>query len=293
MSYKSRLMILLVFVSLILVIPVNAADILSRLTHNDQYALALGKVTKVLPTSFEISNLKVISGHRLPTRITIKSKESFDLKPGEKVLISLGRENSGYRIKWGMFRVSSLNPQKLRIIRSNYPPGDKAALEHYIHTNGTENDFFFIFDSAFVRNPDQTFTRIYPELPLAQRRKHFKLMICAARKEYCLTDSRAPGLGLHATYYHDYEGLQFRWETNYGQFSLYDYLNNNRVIPLGKIARIEGWKTVYWSPSLSQELIPKEGIKITVTAEDRESETRYEQAYLEIQAKGTVFRVKL
>jgi hypothetical protein len=64
------------------------------------------------------------------------------------------------------------------------------------------------------------------------------------------------------------------------------------VIPLGKIARIPGWKTVYWSPSLSQELIPKEGIKITVTAEDRES-ARYEQAYLEIQPKGTVFRVKL
>jgi hypothetical protein len=292
MKFKSLFTVLLVFISFALAIPVNAADIFYRLTHNDQYSLVLGKVTKVGPTSFEFSSIRVISGHRMPDQIVIMTNGTPQpKKSGEKLLISLERVNDGYRIRWGLFRVSNLDPKKLRIIKSTWPQSDLAALEHYVHTNGAENNFFFVFGSAFVHNSDSTFTRIYPKLPINKRTKHFKLMICPERQNYYLTDSLTPGLGLHAVYYRYYDGIQFRWETNYGQFSLWE-TPDYRVIPLGRNARIPGWKTVYWTPSLTQKIIPKE-IKITVTAEDQKSKTKYEHTYLEIQPKEEGFKVKI
>ena len=38
-----------------------------------------------------------------------------------------------------------------------------AALEWYINSGGTENDFYFINTTAYVRNADGTSTQIYPQ----------------------------------------------------------------------------------------------------------------------------------
>jgi hypothetical protein len=291
MKPKIILVILLVLINLTMTTPIFATDILHRLTHNDQYALVLGKVTKVTQSSFEISVAKIISGHRVPARITIKPAETGQPQLGEKLLISLARGNRNYKIRWGLFRVSNLDSKQLKIINSTWPQGDLAALEHYLHTNGTEHDFFFVFSSAFVRYSDGTFTRIYPELIAQQRSKHFKLMICPEREDYHLTDSTAPGLGLTAIYYRQSEDLQFCWETNYGEFNLWNS-PDSRVIPLGTTATIEQWQTVYWTPSLTQKAISKEGIKITLIVKSLKSKANYEQASIEIQPKEEAFTVK-
>jgi hypothetical protein len=290
MKPKILLMILLVLISLTLTTPIFAADILHRLTHNDQFALVLGQVTKVSQSSFEITVAKIINGHRVPSRIEIKSEGTEQPQPGEKFLVSLDSGNNGYKIHWGLFRVSSLNPKRLRIIKSTWPQGDLAALEHYLHTNGTEHDFFFVFNSAFVRYPDGTFTRIYPKLAAGKRTKHYKLMICAERQEYRPTDSSTPGIGLNAIYYRKPEDVRFCWETNYGEFNLWNS-PDSQVIPLGTTATVEQWQTVYWTPPLTQKAIPKEGIKVTVKAESVKSKTIF-VGTLELQPKEDGFTVK-
>jgi hypothetical protein len=290
MKPKIILVILLVLINLTMTTPIFAADILHRLTHNDQYALVLGKVKNVAQSSFEISVTKVISGHQVPELIKIKSTETEQPQPGEKLLISLERAKEGYQIRWGLFRVSNLDPQRLKIIKSTWPKGDLAALEHYIHTNRTESEFFFVYESVFVRYTDGTFTRIYPELAARQRAKHFKLMICSERQDYRLTDSSAPGIGLNAIYYRHPEDVQFCWETNYGEFNLWNS-PDSRVTPLGMTATAQQWETIYWTPPLTQKAIPKEGIKIILSVKSLKSETKYEQTYIEIKSKEEFFTI--
>lgn len=183
-----------------------------------------------------------------------------------------------------------LDPRRLKIIQSGWSKSDLAALEHYIHTG--EHDFFFVYDSAFSRFTDGTFTRIYPELPVSQKSKHFKLMICPERREYHLTDSSAPGIGLHAIYYRNSEELRLNWETNYGRFIRWE-APDYRVISLGKTATVPGWETVYWTPLATGKGIPKAGIRISVTVKEQKNKVMVEQAQIRIEFKGENFRVKL
>ncbi len=291
MKHRMIFLILAIIFSFTFATTTFSADILHRLTHNDQYALILGQVTKADESTSEISVARIISGHRIPARIWIRNPQSSPPKPGEKILVSLERGNDHYQIRWGLFRVSSLDPKQLRIIKSTWPKGDQAALEHYIHSSGVERDFFFVHDSAFLRYPDGTFTRIYPELPVQQRNKHFRLMICPERWNYRFTDSSAPGIGLYPIYYLNSEKLRYCWRTNYGRFSRWeppDY----RVIPLGMTATVSGWGKIYWTPSITQEPIPKEGIKISLTVKDSRRQTSYEQTVIGIEANAKIFRVK-
>jgi hypothetical protein len=247
-------------------------------------------VTTNAPASFQFTVAKIISGHRVPKQIVIKSAASEQPQPGEQLLISLERRNGGFQIHWGLFRVSGLNPKRLKIIKSTWPKGDLAALEHYLHTNGTECDFFFVFSSAFVRYPDGTFTRIYPELTAGQRTKHFKLMICPERQAYRLTDSSTPGIGFNAIYYRRPEAVRFDWETNYGEFNLWnppDY----QVDSLGMKTTVEQWQTVYWTPPLTPKALPKEGIKVTVKVKSLKSKTICAETYLEIKPEEGSFVV--
>lgn len=284
-------LLLLIFCTLAPLSP--AADILHRLTHGDQYALVLGRVTQVQKLSFELSVARTVSGHRTPAHILIncspKGQQDWP-KPGEKLLVSLEREAKEYRIHWGLFHVSSLDPRQLKIIQSAWPKGDLAALEHYLHTG--ENDFFFVYDSAFARFPDGTFTRIYPALPAPQKSKHFKLMICPERREYRLTDSSTPGIGLEAIYFRNSQELKVTWETNYGRFILWEP-PEYRVISMGKTAEVPGWKTVYWTPLTMGKDLPKEGIRIGVSVNDQKDKVKVEQAYIEVQFKEGTFRVRL
>jgi hypothetical protein len=292
MKPKILLIILLVLIGLTMTTPIIAADMLHRLTHNDQYALVLGRVTTVAHSSFKLSVAKLISGHRVPSRIEIELTGTDRIRPGEKLLISLQRSGRRYKVHWGLFRVSSLDPKQLKIIKSPWPKGDLAALEHYIHTNGTEHDFFYVFSWAFVRYQDGSFTPIYSEMTVPQSAQHLKLMICPERQDYRLTDSTTPGIGLAALYFRQREAVQFCWETNYGEFVLWnppDY----QVISLGMTATVDQGPTVYWRPSLTPQAIPKEGIKITLTVKSSKSKIKYEQASIAIIAKEEGFRVKI
>jgi hypothetical protein len=295
MKQKIILMILLILTVLIglrVDTPVFAADILSRLTHNDQYALVLGQVRKVSQSSFEFSVARIISGHRLPSLIVIVKPDGTDQpQDGEKLLVSLERANPSYKIRWGLLRVSSLDPKRLKIIKSRWSQGDLAALEHYIHTNGTESDFFFVFSSAFLRYKDGTFTRLYPKLAAGQSAKHFKLMICPERRDYYLTDSATPGIGLDAIYYRSSEDVRFCWETNYGEFVFWEF-PDYKVVSLGKKAVVQERKQIYWRPPLNQKAIPNEGIKVSLTVKSLKSKTVYATAYIGIMPKEGGYTVK-
>jgi hypothetical protein len=289
---KIILMILPVLIGLTIAEPLMAADILHRLTHNDQYALVLGHVRKVSQSSFEFSVARIISGHRLPSPIVIIKPDGTDQpQAGEKLLVSLERTSPSYKIRWGLFRVSNLDPKRLKIIKSSWSQGDLAALEHYIHTNGTEHDFFFVFSSAFLQYKDGTFTRIYPGLAAGQRTKHFKLMICPERQDYHPTDSATPGIGLDAIYYRSSENVRFCWETNYGEFVSWEF-PDYKVVSLGKKATVQERKRIYWSPPLTQEAIPEKGIKVSLTVKSLKSEAIYERAYIEIKPKEGGYTVK-
>jgi hypothetical protein len=284
------LLILTVLIGLTVDTPVIAADILHRLTHNDQYALVLGQVRKVSQSSFEFSVARIISGHRLPSIIVIV-KPDDQPRAGEKLLVSLERASPSYKIRWVLLRVSNLDPKRLKIIKSGWSQGDLAALEHYIHTNGTESDFFFVFSSAFLRYKDGTFTRLYPKLAAGQSAKHFKLMICPERQDYYPTDSATPGIGLDAIYYRSAEEVQFCWETNYGEFIFWEF-PDYKVVSLGKKATVQERKPIYWSPPLNQKAIPRKGIKVSLTVKSLKSKTVYETAYIGIKPKEGGYTVK-
>jgi hypothetical protein len=150
--------------------PVHAADVLHRLTHGDQYALALGTVVSVSEAvaGFEVDT--VISGGPLPPAISVEGlgpsmemiAPDMRLKAGDYVVLSLNREVTKYTVAWGVFKVSSLDIPTLRVVAGPLAPGDLAALQWYINSGGRENDFYFIGTSGFVRHADGTLTQLYP-----------------------------------------------------------------------------------------------------------------------------------
>ena len=160
----------LIAVALCLVPSVYASDVLSRLTHGDQYSLALGVVLSASDATVEFEVETIISGESLPSVISAQIPGAFmetalldmKLEPGEYIVLSLDKEAAQYTIAWGCFKVSSLDVDTLEVIQGPLSPGDLAAFQWYINSRGTENDFYFIGSSAYIRHPDGTATQIYP-----------------------------------------------------------------------------------------------------------------------------------
>jgi hypothetical protein len=149
---------------------VHAADVLHRLTHGDQYALALGTVVSVSDATARFEVETVISGGPLPPAVSVEglgpamemTALDMSLEAGDYAVISLNREVAKYTIAWGVFRVSSLDIPTLEVLEGPLALGDLAALQWYINSEGRENDFYFIGSSAFVRHADGTSTQLYP-----------------------------------------------------------------------------------------------------------------------------------
>jgi hypothetical protein len=149
---------------------VYAADVLHRLTHGDQYALVLGTVVSVSDTTARFEVETVISGGPLPPVVSVEGPGPFmeaaaphsSLEPGDYAVFSLNREVAKYTIAWGFFKVSSLDITTLKVVEGPLPPGDLAAFQWYINSEGRENDFYFIGTSAYVRHADGTSTQLYP-----------------------------------------------------------------------------------------------------------------------------------
>ncbi len=147
---------------------VHAGDVLSRLTSGHQYSLALGTVVSISDATVRFEVETIISGKTLPSVINVEIPDEWvvsnaqGLGPGNHAVFSLKKEAARYTIAWGFFRVSSLDMGTLEIIESTLPPGDVAALQRYINSEGTETDFFFIGTTAYVRRPDGTSKQLYP-----------------------------------------------------------------------------------------------------------------------------------
>jgi hypothetical protein len=159
-------------VALCLAPSVHAADALSRLTHGDQYALALGTIVSASDASVRFEVGTIISGKALPPVINVQVPGPFmeaapytKLEPGDHAVLSLDQEADQYTVAWGCFKVSSLDITTLEVIEGPLSQGDLAALQWYINSQGTENDFYFVGTNAYVRHPDGTSTQLYPPPP--------------------------------------------------------------------------------------------------------------------------------
>ncbi|HNT76580.1 MAG TPA: Ig-like domain-containing protein [Anaerolineae bacterium] len=151
--------------------PICAADVLHRLTHGDQYSLALGTITSVSDSGVMVEIAAIISGESLPDVINVEISGAFieavpamSLAPGEYAVFSLNQGAETYTVAWGFFKASSLDITTLEILAGPLPEGDLAAFQWYINSGGVENDFYFIGTTAYVRRPDGTSLQIYPPL---------------------------------------------------------------------------------------------------------------------------------
>lgn len=151
---------------------VYAADVLARITHGDQYSLVLGTVVSVSDNTARFEVETIISGESLPSVVSVEAPGMFmemvaphmSLEPSDYAVLSLNKEAAKYTIAWGFFKVSSLSLATLEIIEGPLPPGDLAAFQWYINSEGTENDFYFIGTSGYVRHQDGTSTQLYPPM---------------------------------------------------------------------------------------------------------------------------------
>lgn len=148
--------------------PALAADLLWRLTHGDQDSLVIGEVKKVAGEIIELKVAHVISGRPTKGLINVEVKEEDlqrigqEIKDGDKLVLSLNLKGGRYSIKWGIYKVSSLDYKSLKILAPNQWPGDMAALQWYINSNGKDNDFYFKEGAVFVRDNSGGSRQIYP-----------------------------------------------------------------------------------------------------------------------------------
>ena len=131
-----------------------SADLLWRLTHDDQDYLIIAEVTELDEGNLTISTVDVISGDF--NREAIKLKADFryqHLKSepglGDYCLLSLDKQFFSYKIKWGAYKITKTNKSNNRwkVVKrdlSDSVKGELAALEYYINTG--QRDFSFEYD---------------------------------------------------------------------------------------------------------------------------------------------------
>lgn len=167
------ILILIIVMALTATCPAFAADLLWRLTHDDQDSLVIGEVEKVDGNTLEVKVAYVISGKPTKPSIKVEVKEwDFQrvgqVRPGDKLVLSLDKNVFTYSVKYGIYKVSSLDYQTLKIIAPTKFAGDMAAFQWYINSGGKENDFYFKEGVVFVRDKSGTSRQIYP-LPIADQ----------------------------------------------------------------------------------------------------------------------------
>lgn len=158
---------IIVFLILILSISFNAmaADLLWRITHNDQDSLVLGEVEKVDNNLIDVKVEHVISGEKTDSEIRVEVRDVFleqinGLQVGDKILLSLDKEILNYSVEWGIFKVSTLDYKDLKILSPTN--SDTPALEFYINSNGVYNDFSFSEGEIYVKDQNGQRLEIYP-----------------------------------------------------------------------------------------------------------------------------------
>lgn len=161
------LAILLVFVST----NIYGADLVYRLTHGDQYALILGTVEQANENWIVVKVERNLNGKDVGDRIKIFANQKRKIKPkfywyepeeGDYIIASIDKELLSYVLKWGVFKVSSLDYATLRIEKGLSSP-DNAMFQYYINSGCKVNSFYYDNGKVFVRKSDGSETEIYPK----------------------------------------------------------------------------------------------------------------------------------
>jgi hypothetical protein len=167
MKNKYIVMVCVMLLVLGMTSTVLAADMLHRLTHGDQDALALGTIAVIAGERVDLEVETVIAGKRLPAYVSVDgvvatSSSSWDLQVGDYVVMSINQASSGYMMAWGVYQVTSLDLNSLDVVAGPLGQGDLAAFQWYINSGGVENEFYFVGSEAYVRHSDGTSQQIYP-----------------------------------------------------------------------------------------------------------------------------------
>jgi hypothetical protein len=142
------------------------------ITHNGQDALLLGTVVAVNPDSITFQPALSISGKHLHSPIIIRhvnpSTESGNSKPalgqGDRLLVSVNAEGNAYRLASGASKVSSLNPEILKILESDFLFDHRFMLQWYVNSCGQAADFLGDGSTVLIRQSDGT------QVPIARKK---------------------------------------------------------------------------------------------------------------------------
>ena len=122
MSQLRKVIILLTLIVCIWPAAGLASDILSRLTHNGQYALALGTITAISGSTAEFQVEAVISGNAIPDTLRIDIPDRYldktnpMIMTNDFVVLSLDRDGGEYSIAYGVYKVTSLDMETLEVL---------------------------------------------------------------------------------------------------------------------------------------------------------------------------------
>lgn len=158
-----------------------AADALYRMLHadevesfkGDQDAFIVGQLIGKDDYNFFVNIRKVISGSVTADRIWVADFEygwgATDPTPSvnDYCVMSLRKSGTHYKPAWGVFKADSGDYKTLRLITEDIKfsacKGDISAIEWYVNSGGTENDFSFGGNSTFVHRPNGETIQIYPK----------------------------------------------------------------------------------------------------------------------------------
>ncbi|MTI69391.1 MAG: hypothetical protein FH751_03925 [Firmicutes bacterium] len=160
----------ILILSLVIILTSNTygADIIYRLTHGDQYALVLVTVEDVNENYIKVIVDKTLQGKKVEKVIKIfNDKDNFYWyipKKGDYLVASIDKEKLNYKLKWGIFKVSSLNYKTLNIVESSLSSKDNAMFNFYINSGCRVNNFYLKEGKVFIKDKNQKRIEIYPKV---------------------------------------------------------------------------------------------------------------------------------
>lgn len=164
--------VIILVVALILISTnIYGADIVYRIIHGDQYTLILGTVEQTDENWIVVEIERNLNGKDVGGKIKIFANQKREIEPkfywyepkeGDYIVISIDKKLSRYVLKFGVFKVSSLDYRTLSIEKGLSSPNN-AMLQYYINSGCKENSFYFEKGKVFVRKSDGSETEIYPE----------------------------------------------------------------------------------------------------------------------------------
>jgi hypothetical protein len=162
-----------VAMSVIPILSSGAGEPIFFITHNGQDALILGTVIAVNHDSIRFQPKIVLSGRQIHFPITIRQvnplTEAANLKPflqqGDRALVPIKEEGNAYKLTFGASKVSSLNPETLKILDSSFIWDQRLMLQWYVNSCGQGTDFIGDGLTLSVKQPEGAW------LPIARKHK--------------------------------------------------------------------------------------------------------------------------